>query len=144
MKLHKTPDGISAEDWNKVHELSLAVVNASEERTEKKQLLAYLDTLEKRYGSLPSILATKADLIDDPHKRLGLYQRAYEAALENSDKLNLALITLSIAEIHVEELEDRKQSEHWLAIFKENIKDHPDEYLKDEYKRLFAMLNEQK
>jgi hypothetical protein len=58
-----TPDGISTEDWDRVHELSLEVVNYSavgeEEASDQasNQLRELLDELQEKYGPLPSLLA---------------------------------------------------------------------------------------
>jgi hypothetical protein len=54
-----TSDGISGEDWDAVHDLSLKIVNAeaeSEENIYTNQLLLYLDELEAKYGVLPSVV----------------------------------------------------------------------------------------
>ena len=67
--LGMTPDGISADDWRRVHELAVEVVNlsadddgtASDEAAER--LLDVLDDLQRKYGPLPSILATRADYV---------------------------------------------------------------------------------
>ena len=75
-------DEIKTEDWDKVHELALLIANASlrEEGNEKESavvvshglalLLPYLDELTLKYGALPSILATRADYIDNMEKRI--------------------------------------------------------------------------
>ena len=63
-----TPDGISADDWDQVHELALAIVNAEEEvegADHRNRLLKYLRELRSKYGELPSILATEADYVLD-------------------------------------------------------------------------------
>jgi hypothetical protein len=78
-----TLDGIDANDWEAVQDLAIDVVNAPDhEKTNVRQLLLdYLDTLEARYGTLPSILATRADYLeDDDPKREQLLLRAYELA----------------------------------------------------------------
>ena len=59
-----TSDGISDDDWEIVHELAVAIVNAETDGQSARstsRLLAFLDELEARYGSLPSILATRAE-----------------------------------------------------------------------------------
>jgi hypothetical protein len=51
-----TSDGISAEDWDKVHELAVEVVKSGLPSDYRTRLLRYLDQLETKYGELPSIL----------------------------------------------------------------------------------------
>ena len=87
-----TPDGISSEDWDRVHELAIDVVNAEEGEEEdlcRSRLLEYLDELEAQYGARPSILATRADyLVNDVPGRLALFNRAYALAAEVDDVRN--------------------------------------------------------
>src|SRR5438094_3104927 len=115
-----TSDGINTEDWNSVHELALAVVNADdgsvEERLCRVRLLEYLDELESKYGPRPSILATRADyLVDDVPGRIALLTRAYALAAEAVDSRNQLQIASSLAALHVEELEDAAEARRWLT-----------------------------
>lgn len=73
-----TSDGISSEDWDKVHELAVEIVNAGDAQSEvhRSQLLIYLDQLEKKYGELPSILATRADYVAELKHKEALLKRA--------------------------------------------------------------------
>ena len=60
-----TSDGISDEDWSRIRELAVDVVNASasgNDDGEGSRLLEALDVLERTYGRLPSIVATRADI----------------------------------------------------------------------------------
>jgi len=114
-----TSDGISTEDWDRVHDLALAVVNAEDgsddEHVCRETLLAYLAELEERYGPRPSILATRADyLTNDTSGRIDLLQRAYALASEVDDIRNQFHIAASLAAIYVEDLRDPIEGEGWL------------------------------
>jgi hypothetical protein len=60
--LGATSDGISPEGWSRVHELVVDLFNSpSEARDAARNLLfRWLDELERKYGELPSIVATRA------------------------------------------------------------------------------------
>src|SRR5262245_24361019 len=70
-----TPDGIATEDWDRIHELALEVVNDSAEGDEAAsdaasvRLRELLDQLQEKYGALPSLLATRADYVASPEER---------------------------------------------------------------------------
>ena len=103
-----TSDGISSQDWDVIHELAVDVVNASdnEKAAYSKRLMDYLDTLELKYGPLPSILATRADYLpkDEPARR-NLLLRAYQSAQASGDFQNQLLVAQSLAELHLEKVE---------------------------------------
>lgn len=90
-----TSDGISTEDWGLVHELAVEVVNrsaagdASGSKAKVAELLGLLDTLEERYGCLPSLLATRADYVDGPEEREYYLLQAYSEARALDDAINL-------------------------------------------------------
>jgi hypothetical protein len=102
-----TSDGIAAADWDRVHELALAIVNAEEDSSEeiacRTQLLNYLDALAEKYGELPGLLATRADYIDDTEETERLLLRACDLAAQTGDTRNGCLISLSLAELYVSE-----------------------------------------
>jgi hypothetical protein len=114
-----TSDGISSDDWDRVHELALDVVNAEEEEEEdlcRRRLLEYLDELEEKYGPLPSILSTRADyLLGDVPGRIALFKRAYATATEAGDARNQLYVASSLAALYVFELEDIAEGSSWLA-----------------------------
>jgi hypothetical protein len=128
---HMTSDGISFSDWDRVRELACEIVNtsssgndnASSEATEC--LLSWLDTLQGKYGELPSILATKADYIEDTSERLRLLKRAYELAEVRQDKSNLLLTASSLAEIYIAELADLENGRTWLETLEKSFGDSP-------------------
>ena len=85
-----TSDGISDKDWDRVHELVVEIVNAGEGEEGDQQtaeLLGYLDRLEEKYGVLPSILATRADYVEDPLDSLAVLKRAYVLAQERQVRI---------------------------------------------------------
>ena len=105
-----TPDGISTEEWDRVHEAAVDIVNASAVDDDvlcahhTQRLLDILDELEVIYGRIPSILDTRADYTDEPSVAIALYEEAL-AATEDPDLTCLALpslIRLMIEEHHDE------------------------------------------
>ena len=97
-----TADGISDSDWDHALELAArlsdAVEGSEQEDASERDLMAYLDTLEGKYGPLPSILATRADFLEDYDRKEELLTRAYAAASKLGDRRNLVDISHSLAE----------------------------------------------
>jgi hypothetical protein len=121
-----TPDGISQADWDPVHELALAVVNAGDDqaaRTFKRQLLQYLDDLQTRYGELPSILATRADYVDDFALAERLLVRAYDLAVSRADGRNALYAASSLADLYAVDRPDRAQAMQWLSKARALVQD---------------------
>jgi hypothetical protein len=113
----KTSDGIAATDWDRVHELALAVVNADDsldEESHRRELLKYLDELTSKYGELPSLLATCADYIDDRVEAERLLLRAFEVAKSIDDTRNLCEISLSLADLYTSDRRRRVAARVWL------------------------------
>jgi hypothetical protein len=135
-----TTDGISTKDWDLVHELAVDIVNApdGEKAQRRYQLLGYLEKLEAKYGSLPSILATRADNLDreDP-AREDLLLKAHALAGSRSDIQNIILTTQSLAELC---LERRRlaDADRWLTRLREYLVGCNDSYDWREYERLRA------
>jgi len=141
----QTPDGISSEDWDLVHELAIEIVNATKEDEEaayRRRLLDYLDELEAKYGALPSILATRADYVDvdDVPSRLDLLLRSYSSAVTRGDVRNQLYVALSLAALYVDELEDVAQGRQWLARAREHLTMAGNEVDVREYERIMASL----
>jgi hypothetical protein len=144
-----TPDGIDAKDWEAVQDLAVDIVNAPdhEKASVRQLLLDYLDTLEARCGTLPSILATRADYLeDDDPRREQLLLRAYELAESRQDTANRLYIAHSLAELYLErrQLADADQ---WLSRMRQGLTDLDDpglseDYgcLREQYRRLVIML----
>src|SRR5689334_9508200 len=122
-----TPDGISSEDWDVVHELALeslqhAVNNDDASRDDlRRRILEYLEWLASKYGALPSILATKADYVDDRAEKEELLLRAWDLAAERGDQLNSVEIAHSLAELYLEEMKDRALGARWLNVLKQEL-----------------------
>lgn len=113
-----TSDGISAEDWDQVHELAIQVVNAEEEDEEqhRNRLFACLRDLISKYGELPSILATQADYVDEPQESERLFLRAFDLATAGHDAPNTRDIALSLANLYATEFRDSAAASRWLDV----------------------------
>jgi hypothetical protein len=127
-----TPDGISDADWDRVKELAVAIATASEDEEdggekETLALMGFLDGLEAKYGRLPSILATRADFLDDPEQAVVLLEQAWELAVERKDVRNRLYIADSLASTYIRELEDAEAGEIWLRRVAEDLKTTGDE-----------------
>lgn len=105
-----TRDGISTEEWDRVHAVAVDIVNSSAIEDDvlcahhTERLFDILDGLEAIYGRIPSILDTRADYTDDPAVAIALYEEAL-AASEDPDLSSLilpSLIRLKIQERHDE------------------------------------------
>jgi hypothetical protein len=140
-----TSDGISGEDWDAVHDLSLKIVNAeaeSEENIYTNQLLLYLDELEAKYGVLPSILATRADYVSDVNEKSVLLRQAYALADASRDNPNLKEIAHSLAELYIENLKDSSEGQIWIERLRDHLISSSDKDLHDEVKRLQKSLDQ--
>lgn len=141
-----TSDGISGEDWDVVHELAVDLVNASTSDSAlqlRGRLLAFLDHLESKYGSVPSILATRADYVDNPRLKESLLNDAHFLAESQRDIANALLIAHSLAELHLEEFHDWKKGREWLAKMHEYLAETRDDHYNVEYTRLKKRADEQ-
>jgi hypothetical protein len=113
----KTSDGIAASDWDRVHDLALLIVNTAdqpEEISHRRALLEYLDELTTKYGELPSLLATRADYVDDPAEAERLQLRACALATRIGDARNVCEISLSLADLYVTERPRPVAAKVWL------------------------------
>src|SRR5258706_14717416 len=114
-----TPDGISAEDWDRITELSMQIwrhINDDDAHERcRLALLNYLDALEVKYGSLPSIVATRADFISEAQtpNREELLARAYALAVERRDRINALYISHSLTDMYLDELRKPVEGRRW-------------------------------
>ncbi|SRR6266496_5099616 len=137
-----TSDGISTEDWDVVKDLSARIANAvvgNDSRANAvltRELFQYVATLEARYGSLPSILATKADYTDDLSLREKLLERGWHEAKKIGDKANLVFISSSLAALFINELCRVQAGKKWLSLLEEALESHWDDDEHEEYRRL--------
>jgi hypothetical protein len=122
----KTPKTarVSANEWRSIKKLASDVANAMARDNIKGanearlNLLKALSFLEKKYGRIPSLLATKADYIEDDKKRISLLHAAYKLARRNADKLNIVLICSSLADFHITEAFDKKMEKNGCSVSK--------------------------
>jgi hypothetical protein len=141
-----TPDGISTEDWDRVHELALDVVNSSAEddlvasASASLRLRELLDELQEKYGPLPSLLATRGDYVDSPVERDYWFSAAYEEAKRRGDAKNLVWIASSLATLHVEGIRDPVKGAEWLTLLEQHLVASPDESEAEEAHRLRGIL----
>lgn len=141
-----TSDGISTKDWDRVKERAAKIATAvcsnksAQAKKETKALLALLDQLQKRYGELPSVLATRADYVTSASESLGLLKKAYAIAEKANDKANLTYITSSLAELYVVDRRDKKNGKRWLAKLRACLKRHFDKHEFNVYKTLRKMI----
>lgn len=138
-----TTDGISDEEWDVVKDFAAKIANlATQDKNDQStvnKLLKYLDKLEGKYGRLPSILATKADYVNNS---IDLLKEAYKKACLSNDAFNKTMIAESLAESYLEDLHDKKNSSYWLKILKENLEEYEDSDLKQSYKDLKTQLDD--
>ena len=141
-----TPDGVSTEDWERVMQLACDIANASEDdddaagRRAGEQMLSLLDDLHKKYGPLPSLLATRADYTDAPHEREYWLLAAYEAAERRDDPKNLVWIAHSLAQYYIEDAGDDDVGVRWLARLEQHLRVFAAEHEAGELQKLRAIV----
>jgi hypothetical protein len=141
-----TPDGISTEDWDRVHQLAADVVNASTDGdtaaadAASLRIRDVLDELQKKYGPLPSLLATRADYVDGLEEREYWLMAAYEQAQARGDLKNRVWLASSLASFHLEEAGDPVTGEQWLRALEEHLRTFPDASEHQEAIRLGGIL----
>jgi len=127
-----TPQGISDADWERVKELALAIVNASEGDEEggvdeTASLMSFLDRLEQKYGAHPGILSTRADFLSDPDEAVTLLEQAWGVAVNRRDARSRLYIADTLASTYIRELEDAQAGEKWLDRVAQELKSAGDE-----------------
>jgi len=128
-----TSDGIRAADWNRVQSLAAMIAahvcsgEHCDARLETQNLLRELKRLQKDYGPLPSILATRADYVRGMSRRISLLERAWRNAQRLKDRPNLVYISSSLAEAFVEELRSKANGEKWLERLEDALGDYWDD-----------------
>lgn len=140
-----TPDGIRSEDWDRVHELAVQIVNAADDQDSDRltaELLAYLDQLEASYGPLPSIFATRADYVAEPKDSQALLERAFELAQQREDHQNMVYVATSLAALQVKHFRNAAQAERWLGAVKAGLEHTGDESDIREYEELVESLGQ--
>lgn len=145
-KKNMTSDGINTEDWEVVQDYAAKIANAacaddaktSDIITEK--LLRYLECLEAKYGKLPSILATRADYVNDLTQRVKLLEQSYELAKQSDDRENLTLTASSLAQLYVEEAVDVSAAQKWLALLADALESKWDDLEYQEFQKLTTQV----
>ena len=139
-----TTDGISSEHWRRVHQLSAAVVNSCDSDILYAEALArlfsYLDQLEQTCGRRPSILATRADFLDDHSIAIPLIEEAHALATPD-DHLNRLLAASSLAQIYVESAGNLDAAKPWLDKMADALSFHWDDHEHQEYLRLSELCH---
>ncbi len=137
-----TSDGISTEDWDRVHQLAPAIVNegdTAESDSARAELLAYLDDLEAKYGTLPSIVATRADYVRDVAESVSLLKKAYALAAKREDSVNAVYVASSLTSAYIE-ARDVPEAEYWLGRLGEALRRAGDESDVQDYQDLEKAL----
>ena len=141
-----TPDGISTEDWDRVHQLAIDIVNASSEgdpaasESAAVRLRELLDELQEKYGPLPSLLATRADYLEAHDEQEYWLMAAYEQAVKLGDPKNLVWIASSLAGLHLEDAPDPIKGSQWLARLEQHLLASPNASEAKEATRLRDIL----
>ncbi len=144
-----TSDGISKSDWDPIHELAADLVNATLAgdpflmETHHKQLFDALDLLELKYGSLPSLLATKGDFCDEPLEAIGYLESAYAVAVQIRDEKNQLMISESLAQRYFES-HRLQECVRFIGICKGLLEKYPDEHLASEIEALEEQIRQSK
>ena len=141
-----TSDGISRDDWNIIHVLAVEIANAAmaedsiAEADARSKMLDHLALLADQYGNKPSILATRADYIDNPAEQVALLEKAYSLAVELADYPNMTLIAHSLSVVLIETLGDIDAGRESLMRLKSCLAQYSEEYEAGDYGRLCALL----
>ena len=135
-----TSDGISSEDWDRLHDLALKIVNApdDEDQVWLDELFRCLAQLREKYGEKASLLATEADYLEDRKDAERLFLKAFDIAISAGDADNISEIALSIADLYASELKDVQSASRWLEIAASHL---PDDVDRTEYEMIAEALD---
>jgi len=70
-----------------------------------------------------------------------LFEEAWRIANDREDRFNLVLIASSLAELHIEELNDTSSGARWLKRMEEALENHWDDGEYQELQRLRKLLD---
>ena len=140
-----TEDGIATEDWGRVHELAVEVVNLSAageiaaSGEASLRLVEALDDLQEKYGPLPSLLATRADYLDKFEDREYWYLAAYRLAAQRHDVRNLESISESLASLYAD---NRRwpEAREWVGRLEQHLVLCPDSFDAEQAVRIRGLL----
>lgn len=149
-QLNQTSDGVSGADWYLVRCRASEVVNATIGPTSRyvlaqRRLMGLLSRLIKKYGKRPSLLATKADYMSSPRKRVALWEHAFRSAENATDHINCVLIATSLVEFYFEDALDETKGNLWLTKLEGCLLGYKDKYAEKvlaKYKRDKLILSE--
>ena len=143
-----TSDGIRHCDWVEIESLAEAIVDASSSGADDKilvnNLISKLRNLEKRYGRLPSILATEADYVENDVEQVKLLKEAYVSSCETNDVKNKSFVSASLAEFYTEKDINPEKAKYWLDQLKVNLHSHSDSYLESVYDDVSDIISQAK
>jgi len=86
-------------------------------------MFAYLKELEHRSRLLPSILATRAEYLEDPLGSRDVVVKAYSLSRDGKDRLNALYSATSLADLYLSELKDPNEAERWLSLARDGLKE---------------------
>ncbi|HEY7190662.1 MAG TPA: hypothetical protein VH436_29120 [Vicinamibacterales bacterium] len=139
-----TPDGIGSDDWNVVRDLVILVAAArtpADRSQAIRRLFAFLDDLERMYGTRPSILATRADFLDNDDRRVQMLEQAYSVAAMQSDHANMLFIAHSLAEFYLDDPPHLPNAQKWLARMERHLATIDHREMAANYQRLRARFD---
>jgi hypothetical protein len=139
-----TPDGISSDDWSVVRDLVMVIAAAmtpADRATAIRRLFAFLDALERAYGTRPSILATRADFLENDDRRVQMLEHAYSVAAMQSDHANMLFIAHSLAEFYLDEPPHPPNAQKWLAHMERHLAAIDHREMAANYERLRARFD---
>jgi hypothetical protein len=134
------PFPFSAEDWARVREACLAVVNAelaeqeSVRATRFAELGNLLAELRVKYGEHPTLLETEADFAAEPSEQVALYEMAKLAALAAG--FLTYTIRLSLARVLLNDLGERDRALQEVLACRDEVTLWADEDEKKEWQEL--------
>ncbi len=126
-----TPDGISTEDWDEVHDIAVQIANLSSVGDDaggnlaQVRMLSLLDRLDAKYGPRPSLLSLRADYVDSPLVKEDLLLRAYASAEELNEPNSKVWGASELAAYYIEEAGDLRKGADWLFILRELLAKTP-------------------
>jgi hypothetical protein len=134
-----TTDGITTDDWARVKACAVELLHAldSDQEVECRfHLLQCLNELETKYGALPSLVATRADFIEESNKNEAFLLRAYALARALGDRGSALQVAHSLASLYIDDLTKCIEASRWLLRLNKHIIEQQDEEYARELERL--------
>jgi hypothetical protein len=108
---------------------------------ERKQILRLLNAVERTFGRVPSVLATRADYVRPTSLKERLLLEAFAEAKRLKDAKNVTLISASLAQLYLEEVGDMVLGRKWVDALGKALVDYPDSTESATYLELKAELD---